>query len=62
MPKKRFVYSLSGSTLKSFDEEIQEAINRNCQVRIILCARNQETINSMAFRDYKTTNHSEIIS
>lgn len=56
------ILARSGSTLTSFDEEIQEAINRNCQVRIILCARNQETINSMAFRGYNTTNHSAIIS
>ncbi len=52
----------SGSTLKSFDEEIQGAISRNCQVRIILCARNQETINSMAFRGHNTKNHNDIIS
>ncbi|NET44128.1 TrmB family transcriptional regulator sugar-binding domain-containing protein [Okeania sp. SIO2B3] len=52
----------SGSTLKSFDEEIKKAIMRNCQVRIILCARNPETINSMAFRGHKTNNPNKIFS
>ncbi|MGB3512627.1 MAG: hypothetical protein WBA93_26100 [Microcoleaceae cyanobacterium] len=52
----------SGSTLKSFELEIQGAIRRNCKVRIILCARNQETINSMALRGYKMRNTNDIVS
>lgn len=52
----------SGGTLKSISQELEEAINRGCQVRIILCARNQATIDTMAFRGHMTTDRDEIIS
>ncbi|MDF5729441.1 MAG: hypothetical protein PUP92_15850 [Rhizonema sp. PD38] len=52
----------SGSTIGPIYEELQKAINRGCQVRIILCARNQTKIESMAFRAYKTKNPKNIIN
>jgi len=50
----------SGGTLKTLYPDLLSAIDRGCEVRIILCSRDDVTLSLMAFRGHRTKRKEDI--